>query len=226
MAANDFALFQVPLRRGLSPRRALLPLTGLVLVALVVARLARENAHPADTELLETVGPAVIPLLGFALARATLAGQSLATAGEPLVFFGARDRAAATAHALVAALLAALASALVTVVALLAVHAAPGDVIRSSAIAAVAGATYAALFTAGASFGRRGGGAIFVLAADAILGSGDGAFAALTPRAHLRSLFGGVPPLDLGPRASFVALATLVAFAFLIIAARTRRPRR
>lgn len=226
MAANGFALLHLPLRRSLALRRALLPVAALVVVAIIAARLARDQPHPADALLLETIGPALIPLSTFALARATLAGESLATAGEPLVDFGARDRAAAVAHGLVATLLAALTSALVTVVALVAAHDVPADILRSTAIAALAGAAYGALFTAFASFGRYGGGALLVLAADAVLGAGDGGFAAATPRANLRSLFGGVPPLDLGPRASFVALVATGALSFVLIAVRTRRPRR
>jgi hypothetical protein len=226
MAANAFALLHLPLRRSLAPRRALLPVATLVAVAFVIARLARDQTHPADALLLETIGPALIPLSTFALARATLAGESLATAGEPLVDFGARDRAAAIAHALVATLLAALTAAMVTVAALVAAHDLPGDIVRSTAIAALAGAAYGALFTAFASFGRHGGGALFVLAADAVLGAGDGSFAAVTPHANLRSLFGGVPPLDFGPRTSFVALVAMGALSFFLIAVRTRRPRR
>jgi hypothetical protein len=201
MPASAFALLHVPLRRSLAPRRALVPIAALVAVAFVVARLARDQAHPADALLLETIGPALVPLSTFALARATLAGESLATAGASLVDFGARDRAAALAHALVATLLAAVTAALVT---------AASNVATSAC----------------ASFGRHGGGALFVLAADAALGTGDGTIAALTPHAHLRSLFGGVPPLDLGPRASFAALVALVAASFALIAVRTRRARR
>ena len=226
MVASRVALLRLPFLRGLSPRRALVPVAAFVVVAVVFGRLAREHAHPADAVLLETVAPALIPLATFALVRATLGGLSLAAAAEPLVDFGARAREAAIAHALVATLLAALSAAVVTGAALLAVHDGAGELLRATAIAGGAGAAYGALFTAGASFGRSGGGAIFVLAADALVGSGYGSLAALTPRAHLRSLLGGIPPIDLGARASFVALAVMVAFASLVVTARTRRPPR
>ena len=39
---------------------------------------------------------------------------------------------------------------------------------------------------------------------------GRGASAVLTPRAHVRSLLGGMAPLDMTARGSFVALAVLV----------------
>ncbi len=106
------------------------------------------------------------------------------------------------------------------------VHAAPGDIVRSTALAALAGAAYGALFTAGASFGRTGGGAIFVLAVDAILGPGDTAMAAITPRAHLRALFGGVSPADVSSRSSCLALVVMIAFGLLVVNLRSLRPPR
>ncbi len=219
------SLLQLPLRRGLGPRRALVPVTGLVLFALVAARLVRGQAHPADSVLLETVGAVVIPLAAIALVRATLSGRSVGDAAAPLLFFGASRRAAATAQLLVATFLAATVAALATLGALLVVHAAQADIVRSSALAALAGAAYGALFTAGASFGRSGGGAIVVLVVDAILGPGDSAAAVITPRAHLRALFGGVAPADLSSRVSCVVLVVMIAFGLLVVNLRARPPR-
>jgi hypothetical protein len=227
MGAFSFSpsLLQLPLRRGLGPRRALVPVTGLVLFALVAARLVRGQAHPADSVLLETVGAVVIPLAAVVLVRATLAGRSVGDAGAPLLFFGASRRSAATAQLLVATFLAAAVAALATLGALLVVHAAQGDIVRSSALAALAGAAYGALFTAGASFGSGGGGAIVVLVLDAVVGVGDSAAAVLTPRAHLRALFGGVGPADLSSRASCAALVVMIVFGLFVVNLRARPPR-
>ena len=226
MSTFSTALVQIPLRRGVDIRRALLPVAGLAAVAFVAARLARDLAHPADGVLLQTVAPLVIPLATFAVVRATLGGRSLADAGELLLFFGARPRAVAAVHVLVAAFLAALAAVLATIVALVTVHAAPDDLLRSSALAALAGAAYGAVFAAGASFGRNGGGAVVFLAVDAVLGAGTTAVAALTPRSHLRGLFGGVPPGDVSSRGSCVALVVMIALALLVGTFRAGRPRR
>jgi hypothetical protein len=45
---------------------------------------------------------------------------------------------------------------------------------------------------------------------DWLLGANGGVTALLAPRAHLRNLLGGAPPMDLSQRASAVALAILV----------------
>jgi hypothetical protein len=76
-------------------------------------------------------------------------------------------------------------------------------------VGALGGAAYASWFSLGAGFGRRGGGRLVALLVDWLLGASGGVMALFAPRAHLRSLMGGAPPMDLSQRASAVALAIL-----------------
>jgi hypothetical protein len=73
---------------------------------------------------------------------------------------------------------------------------------------ALAGFAYAGLFALGSRFNRLG--RVAVLLGDWLLGAGSGIFAMPWPRAHVRSLLGGEPVLDL-PQLS--ALAFLLAIA-------------
>ena len=84
------------------------------------------------------------------------------------------------------------------------------DLVVSAEVGALGGAAYAAYFVLGASFGARGLGRSVLLVVDWLFGVGRGASAVLTPRAHVRSLLGGMAPLDMTARGSFVALAVIV----------------
>lgn len=97
------------------------------------------------------------------------------------------------------------------------------DALRSGGIAGATGAAYAVMFTAGASFGRRGGGRGVVLIVDWILGSSFGAGAAFSPKASAAALFGTVEvpawPLPL----SWLWLGLLSVASVGVIAWRMRR---
>jgi hypothetical protein len=84
------------------------------------------------------------------------------------------------------------------------------DLATSAWIGALGGAAYAALYAFGSSFGRRGGGRTVAIVLDAVVGSGLGASAFLTPRGQIRNLLGGRAPLDLSQRDGLVVLAVLV----------------
>jgi hypothetical protein len=61
-------------------------------------------------------------------------------------------------------------------------------------------------------------GRLLLLAADWVFGSGTSLFSLVLPRAHLRALLGGVPPLGLAPGQSalcLVALSALAAYAYV-----------
>ena len=217
--------------RLLRSRRSLLAAGGWFLLALVGALV--EHAHPARTAahvLLGTFGAIALPLLVFVLVGAALAGQGLGRAGRPLVAFGESAAVAAGATILVCVGVAtALSGILSGLVASLAHGAGDpplvSDVLTSAWVGALAGATYAAYFGFGAAILRNGAGRVVVLGLDWVLG-GDSASGVLTPRAHLRSLFGGTAPLGMSQRASTIALVLLLAvYAWLAIALARRTAR-
>jgi hypothetical protein len=86
-----------------------------------------------------------------------------------------------------------------------------GDAVASAYAGVLGGTAYGSWFALGASFGKRGGGRLVCLALDWVVGATDGAGALLTPRGHVRNLFGGSPPLNLSGRASAGLLLLLVA---------------
>src|SRR6201999_237703 len=93
------------------------------------------------------------------------------------------------------------------------------DVAISAYAGALGGAAYAAWFLAGAAFGKRGGGRTTLLAVDWAMGAGQSGAALFVPRAHLRNLLGGLPPLDVSERASAVALV-VIALACVLVGTR------
>jgi hypothetical protein len=221
-------LARPPLARLTSRPRAWLAVGAWVALALAFAAAVRHQGapHGADHVLVDTYGAMVVPLLAYGIVGAVLGSQSLEASIRPLVGFGASPvRAAAASVAVSAVACAALAAALGAAVAVVAHGASDPPVARDAAVSAYAGSlgglAYAAWFSLGASFGRRGTGRAAFLVADWLLGiSGPGG--ALTPRGHLTNLLGGVPPLDLPQRASALAL---VGLALLYAAAAVRRAR-
>jgi hypothetical protein len=202
-----------------------------LLLALVAALVERaRGGHSAGHVLLGAFGAIALPLLVFSIVGATLGGAGFGRAGRPLVSFGADPlRVAATTLAVAAVatvVVCALASAVVAAVA----HGADDpplvrDTLTTAKVGALAALAYTAFFAFGAALVRSGVGRGALLAADWILGDGTGAGSLLTPRAHLRSLFGGPPAFELSQRASLLALV-LIAVAFgglaLVLARRQR----
>lgn len=200
--------------------------TVLALSIAVVAR-SRGAAHGADRVLLGTYGALVLPLLAYVIVGTVLGARSLSGSTAPLVSFGARPQTASAvtiAVALVACV--ATSSVLATCLALLAHGSADpplaADAIASAYAGALGGAAYASWFSLGSAFGRRGGGRSVFLVMDWLLGTGSGAAALVSPRAHLRNLLGGAPPVDLSGRASAGALVLLTLFCALLAIRRSR----
>jgi len=158
---------------------------------------------------------------------AALGGDGLARSTRALAAFGASPpRVALHSLAVAVAVTSLLAAVLGALVAILA-HGASDppiarDALSSAWIAALGGASYTALFTLGASFGKRGIGRPIALAVDWVFGASDGYAGLLTPRAHLRSLLGGSAVLEMSGRMSAIALVVL-ALAFGAIAMRRAR---
>jgi hypothetical protein len=201
---------------------------GALAVAFALAARARGAAHGADRVLVDAYGALVLPLLAYAIVGAVLGARSLSAAIASLVAFGAAPRRAAAATLLVAlGASAAVGAVLAAVVALVAHGAADPplarDALASAYAGALGGAAYAGWFALGASFGKRGGGRTAFLVVDWLLDGTGGVFALVTPRAHLRNLLGGAPPLELAERASAVALVVLALAGAAVAIARTRR---
>ncbi len=191
-----------------------------------IARM-RGSAHGADHVLVDTVGALVLPLLAYALVRVTFGWGSLRTSTAPVVAFGAQPVRAAAAVIAVAAITCAAIGALVAATAAFVAHGVSDppplrDAATSAYAGALGGMAYAAWFSLGATFGRRGGGCGVLLIVDWILGATAGAGALVTPRGHLRNLLGGSPPMDLTQRASVAALLALTLVCALGAVRRTR----
>jgi hypothetical protein len=192
-----------------------------------VAR-AQGVSRGADQVLLGAFGALVLPLLAYSVVGAAVGRRSLATSGTALVAFGASPGpvAAATAAASVGA--GALTGAVLAAsIALLAHGPADPPVVRDAIVSGYAGllggAAYCAWFVLGSSFGKRGGGRTVFLLADWLLDAAGGGASALGPRAHLRNLLGGTPPMGLSERTSAVALIALAFACAAVAVIRVRR---
>ncbi|HXX70589.1 MAG TPA: hypothetical protein VEK07_25625 [Polyangiaceae bacterium] len=201
-------------------------------LALAIAFFARDQdaAHPADHLLVDVVGAVILPLLVYLLVGAMLGAGSLAASASPYVALGARPAWATLAFVGVGATACcACGAALCGAVAALA-HGAGDpprahDALVSAYVGGLGGAAYACWFACGAAFGRRGGGRPIALVLDWLLGAQDGTTALFTPRAHVRNLLGGAPPLHFPERASALALVGIVAVSILLSVRRVRPKR-
>ena len=221
---------RLPFARLARTPRAWVAIVAWMLLAIVAASVLHHAGSSATEVALGSIFAALaLPLLCFAVAGAVLGGDSLSRSSRALVAFGVPPMRMALSTALAAiascAVLAAVVGALVAAIA----HG-PGDpsiardAFTSAWVAGLGGAAYGALFTFGASFGKHGGGRVWALVLDWVLGSGTGAAGLCTPRAHVRSLLGGDSVMTLSGRASAVALVTLVLGFSVLAVARTRRP--
>jgi hypothetical protein len=224
------ALARLPLARITRSLRAWVPILGWIAIAIGVALVTRRvgSAHGAEHALTGAFGGIALPLLVYAVVSAALGGENLARAGRSLVAFGATPWRASLAAVIVAGFVSALVAALVAGGVAAIAHGSSDpplarDVLTSAWIGALGGGAYAAYFSFAATFGARGGGRTVALIVDWVLGSGTGALALITPRAHVRSLFAGTPPLDLAERASSIALGAIIVVYALLATARARK---
>lgn len=186
-----------------------------IFVTLVVAWAQRGEG--SDEAVIGSLGGLTLPLMSFTFVSASLFGGSLRSAVAPLVRLGASPLRALLTMFSVPVGASALAGAVVgaIVVAITRTPSSPiVDLFMTTWIAALGGAAYAALFVAGSSLGKRGGGRSVVLALDFVLGASSGLFGAVSVRGHVRNLLGGVAPLEMSQRTSCVVLMLVVAAAF------------
>jgi hypothetical protein len=223
------ALARPSLARLLRGPRAWLGVAAWCALAVVFALAARERraAHGADHVLLQTYGALALPLLSFVIVGAIVASQSLRASAAAVVTFGAQPaRAAAASIAVAAAGCAVVGAATAAIVAVVAHGIADPprlhDAAVSAYVGALGGAAYAAWFSLGSTFGRKGGGRVVLLVLDWLVGANDGAAALFSPRGHVRNLLGGAAPMDLSQRASAVALVLLIVASTLVAIRRSR----
>lgn len=188
---------------------------GAGLVA-TVALLERRSAPlvAADRTLVGAVFGVVVPLLGYLAVERSTDGRRLDDSIEELARHGANRRSALLGLLAVCAVVTAVVAASM---ALLAVVLARGlsdrglsaDLLASAWIGAAAGVAYTCWFALGSSFGRRGGGRLWALALDWVLGSSTTAIAFPWPRGHIRNLLGAAPVLALSQWQGGLALTVL-----------------
>jgi hypothetical protein len=205
-------------------------LTALLGAALVVVSGIIErrvgSAGAVDRALAATFN-VVVPLTSFAVAAEVSGRGDLRAAAWAAARFGVARRDVALGAIGAAALASATLGAGFAALAVLVAHAegnAPllHDLFTSAWIAALTAAAYTAWFTAGATFGRRGGGRWVPLVADFVLGGSTGLAGAILPRAHATSLLGGAAPLGLSQASSSAVLAVSVVVLASLAAFRCR----
>jgi hypothetical protein len=183
-------------------------IAGALLERLSGSRLATDRALTGVTLGL------VLPLWAYGVVARALGGTRLDRAFSELARYGACRRRAAFGALLVLVALLAVAGALVAALAVI-VTRAPADPVlvrdlaTSTWIGALGGASYAAWFVLGSSFGRNGGGRSWALIIDWVLGAGASAMALPWPRGHLENLLGGEPVLGMPQWSATIALVVL-----------------
>ena len=203
-------------RERLRGASALLVVALSLVVVFAVGVLERRASaqRAADDTLTIAVFGLALPVLAYLLSERVCAGQRLSRSVDAVARYGSNRRAALLGLLLASAVTMALLSALLTVVALLGARL-PTDPglyreLRSSlGIALLAGSVYALWFAAAAAFGQRGGGRKWALIFDFVFGAGSSALALPWPRAHVRNLLGGEPPVGWSQGSAWLALTVI-----------------
>jgi hypothetical protein len=220
---------RLPLARLTRTPRGWIPVLAWAALAVVSAIVLHRTGTSATGGALEIIfGQLALPFIAFAIVGAVLGGDGLTRSIRPLVAFGASPARVALAAIGVAVVASAVVAGVLGAVIAVVSHGASDppvarDALTSAWVAGLGAASYAALFAAGASFGKRGGGRLAALVVDLVLGSGTGAAALLAPRAHVRSLLGGDGVMGLPGRGSAVVLIVLTGVFVGVAVGRSRR---
>jgi hypothetical protein len=219
----------LPLSRLTRVPRAWVPVLAWAALAVVSALVLRRSGTSATGGALEAIfGGYALPLLTFTVVGGVLGGDGLARSTRPFAAFGAPPAGVAAVTVGVAVVASALVAALVGAAVAALSHGSTDpplalDALTSAWVAALGAAAYAAFFSFGASFGRRGGGRAVALVVDWVLGASTGAAGLPVPRAHVRSLLGGDAVMALSGRVSALALVAIVVVFGALAAGRARR---
>ena len=189
-------------------------------------RLA-DNATAANHALCGPAFGIAIPLTSFAMVSVALRRVRPDNAIENVASLGANRRAAVVGSMLATAAIAAAICLMIASVTSLVANSSwnadsSNDVFTSAWIGALTGGAYVFFFVAASTVGKTGGGRVFALLADWILGPMVGAGAVVFPRSHALNLLGAEPVMALSQRASSAILAAMVVVFAAIAAARTR----
>jgi hypothetical protein len=220
------------MRRLVRGSRTWLALGFWVALAIVPAVLERVRVagHGADHALLGFYSSIALPFVAYSVLSAVLGRDGLGVSGIALANFGASPGRVAlhtvTVAVVASAVLGGGLGALVDVIG----HGTLDpplafDALRALAAGALGGGAYAAFFAAGASFGARGWGRSVLLVVDWMFGTSAGTSALFVPRAHIQNLLGGVAPLDVSGRTSYLALASMIVLFTWLACARASRTR-
>jgi hypothetical protein len=194
-------------------------LTAAVFAALfvvVVGLLERhaDGALAADRTLSGAAFGIALPLAVYALVQASMLGRPLHTAAAELAHFGGDRRELALGLAATSVAGAAVVGASLAVIAVLAARplhdpALVADLAASAWIGALGAAAYGGLFVGASGFGARGGGRLWALILDWLLGAGTTALAVPFPRSHILNLLGAPPVLGFPQWGSALSLLLL-----------------
>jgi len=219
--------FQAGFRVGLRNATATRSLVGAAFTLAVVALIAMAEKQvgvfgAANRALEDRVFGLLLPFVLLYASTRILQPMRLDDAASPIARFGFSRRAVGLgligASMVAGAALAAVAAAETTILAHDLTAPPPAlDAFNCAWIGALTGCAYAGLFALGATFGARGGGRLWALGLDFVLGATSGFAAVLVPRAHAQNLLGGEPPLLLAQPAS-AALLVVLAIGFTVLA--------
>ena len=197
--------------RVLARSTALSALLGAALVVVSGLIERRVGSAGAVDRALAGTFNVVVPLVSFGVAAQASGRGNLRDAAWAAARFGVARRDVALGAILVALAASAALGAAFAVLAVAVAHA-PGnpplahDAVTSAWIAALTAAAYTGWFSAGATFGKRGGGRWVPLLADFVLGGSTGLVGAILPRANATSLLGGAAPLGMAQASSSIIL--------------------
>lgn len=186
-------------------------------VALLERTQGRMGA--ADRALSGGAFGIAVPLVGYFLASRVCAESSLRDALMPLARHGLDRRTLTVGLALPPALMSAAFAAASGVLVVLVTRglgdtALLADALASAWIGSLSGVAYVAGFLGSSSWGRRGQGRSWFLAADFLLGAGSSLLALPWPKGHVRNLLGGSAVLELSQQSALLALLG-TSFAYL-----------
>jgi hypothetical protein len=219
------ALSRLPLLRLARTPRAWLAIGAWLSLSLGFALVLRVRGHEGATDrfLLELYAPIAMPLLAMAITSGASGPEGVRTFVRGVMPFGARGTSAAFATIGFCAVACAIACALAAALGVALDHGSGADLVISLWVGALGGATYAAFFSFGSTFGPKGSGRGIFLVMNWFAANSGTAGSFLSPYAQIRSLFGGARAGDLSQRASSGALIGLFVACTLLTAWRCRR---
>ena len=220
VSAPDRVRLGAAIRLGASAARArifrrstaLAALLGLALIVVSTVIERRAGSAGAVFRVLRSTSGLILPLVTFAVTAAATGHDRLREAVWPLARYGASRRDIALGTVLAAVAASAALATLFAVVSVVLAHG-PGeppllrDAFQSAWIGALAASAYAAWFSFGAVFLRRGRGRWIPLVLDLLFGASTGLLGAVFPRGSAANLLGGAAALQLSQPASSAVLA-------------------